>query len=419
MSFAVLDPKTPTSLVDARSSTEAISRALRRAARQSRTPAPLISGGAGFRARKGERAFKWGVLVSFILLVACPALVSAIYWGLIASNQYLVEAKFALRSGEASVLDSLGGFAGLPSSQKMQDTQILANYVHSRAIVEALQKDVDLRGIYGRSDVDYFSRLRPDEPIEDLEKYWRKRVGVNIESSSGIVTLDVRAFTPQDAVLLASKVIELSEKLVNDITARSRADALKQSQAELTRAERSLIQATAAMRDKRNAAGVLDAAAAAEGINRLLTALRLQQSQTEENLAVMSDSAAGNSPQARLLKARIASLADQIKAYSSQIAGGGDGDDTMAGRLGALSSVQIDLDLARQQYAQSALIFENARIDLETQQAYLVSFLQPTLPEKSTFPRRGWECAIIILPSLLIWSLLVGVAFLIRDHRAR
>lgn len=420
MDLAALESKSSEIAADAQVTTASIARALRRAARQSRLPVPLISGGAGYRARKGDKAFRWGILVSFVLVVLCPAFVSTVYWGLIASKQYATEAKFALRSGEASVLDSMGGFAGLPSSQQAQDTQILLNYIRSRAIVEALEKQADFNRIYTRDDVDLFSRLRPGEPIENLEKYWRKRADVGTESTSGIITLNVRAFTPEDSLSLVKTVIGLSEKLVNDLSTRSRRDALAQSQVELTRAEQNLKRATTAMRDARNAAGVLDATAAAGALNNVITMLRIQLSQAEQNLAVQTNADIVNSPQSRVLKARIASLRDQIKEYSGQIAGTADSNDgNMAGRLGALSSYQIDLELARQEYAQAAVTFENARIDLETQHAYLISFLQPALAEKSTYPRRGWEWAIVVLPSLLIWSLLVGIAFLVRDNMAK
>ena len=46
------------------------------------------SGGAGFRARKGDRAFRIGILASFVALFLLPLLGVSIYWGLIASKQY-------------------------------------------------------------------------------------------------------------------------------------------------------------------------------------------------------------------------------------------------------------------------------------------------------------------------------------------
>jgi capsular polysaccharide transport system permease protein len=64
-------------------------------------------------------------------------------------------------------------------------------------------------------------------------------------------------------------------------------------------------------------------------------------------------------------------------------------------------------------------MFENARVDLETQRAYLVSFLRPTLAEKSLYPRRWIEWGIIVAPATIGWLALIAVAFLVRDHMAK
>lgn len=417
-SATVVDQKLPANIDDAKAKSEAISRALRRAAHKARTPVSIISGGSGFRARKGDRAFRLGVIASFVAFVICPMFAASVYWGLVASKQYSTEAKFALRAGGSSMLDSLGSLVGAPASQQAQDAQIVTNYIRSRSMVEALDKMLDLRRIFSRDDVDYFSRFDRGDPIEDLEKYWRKRVDASIDPMSGIISVNVRAFTPEESVAVATKVVELSENLVNEMSTRSRRDALAQAKSELARAERRLEGMTKAMRDARDAQGVIDAGAAAAAIDKLITMLRLELSHAEESLATQG--VTHDAPQVRVLNARIQSLKAQIADYSAQIAGDrGAAGETMATRLGALSRQQVELDLARQQYGFAAAAFESARVDMETQHAYLVSFLRSTLAEKSTYPRRWWEWSIIVAPSLIGWIILAAVAFLVRDHMAK
>lgn len=417
MNEVLVDQKLPAS-VDPKAQAEAVSRALRRAAHKARTPPSIISGGSGFRARKGDRAFRLGIIASFVAFVLGPTLVASVYWGLVASKQYSTEAKFALRTGESSALDSLGSIVGVAGSQQAQDAQIVTNFIRSRAIVELLDKTIDLRSIYSRGDVDYFSRFDRLDPIEDLEKYWRKRVDASIDAMSGIISVNVRAFTPDESLALTTKIVELSERLVNELSTRSRRAALEQARSELARAERRLEATTAAMRNARDAQGVVDAKAAAEALDKLITTLRLELSHAEESLATQAG--AQDAPQVRILNARIQSLKNQIAEYSAQIAGEKSaGGDSMAKRLGALSRQQTELDLARQQYAFAAAAFESARVDIETQHAYLVSFLRPTLAEKSTYPRRWWEWSIIVAPSVLGWAVMAAIAFLVRDHMAK
>lgn len=419
---ALADPERgPLSPQDASFKAKSISRALRRAANKSRAPTSVIAGGGGFQARRGDRAFRLGVLASFAAFVIAPFLVASIYWGLIASKQYVTETKFALRAGEASSLDLLsGGAMGSQASQQMQDAQVLVNFIRSRSMVEALDRKVGLRAMFSRSGVDYFSSFDPEDSVEELEKYWKRRIDASIDLMSGIISVNVRAFTPRDSLAIAQNVTDLSERLVNELSTRSRRDALAQARTELTRAEEQLKNATGSMRDARNTEGVLDAPAAAEAINKLITTLRLELSATQEDLALHSDSATSDSPQARLLTARVQSLKSQIDEYSTQIASGGArGEGSLAQRAGVLSMHQIELDLAQQRYALAASMFENARVDLETQRAYLVSFLRPTLAEKSLYPRRWIEWAIIVAPATIGWLALVAVAFLVRDHMAK
>ena len=77
---------------------------------------------------------------------------------------------------------------------------------------------------------------------------------------------------------------------------------------------------------------------------------------------------------------------------------------------------QIDLTLAQQQYASAATAYESARLDVETQHAYLTPFLMPTLAQKAIYPKRWWNWSIIVFPALLLWFCLLGVSFLVRDH---
>lgn len=395
----------------------AISRALRRAARQARQPTPLIVGG-GVPVRRGDRAFRLGIVASFIVVVFIPALVAGVYWGLIASPQYATEAKFTLRSNEPSGLGAIGSLIGLPTSQQAQDTQILISYMQSPALLKDLGATIDLRSIYSAPSIDYLSRLTTDPPIEELEKYWKKYMDVHEEvASSGIVTVNVRAFTPQDSEKIVKETVRLSEDVVNELADRPRRNALADAKLELTRAEEALQQATLAMRDARNFEGVLDADASAEAINKVVSALRLELAESEGALSVLG-AEAQDAPQARVYNARISKLKEEIDTFNGQIAESG-GSTSMADHLSALSLVQTQLNAARQRYTAASLDYQAARVDMETQRTYVVAFLQPVLAQKSTYPRRGLQWLFIAGPMLLLWGLGAALVMTARDNMAK
>jgi capsular polysaccharide transport system permease protein len=121
----------------------------------------------------------------------------------------------------------------------------------------------------------------------------------------------------------------------------------------------------------------------------------------------------------RVLNSRIQILQDQIAKYASQIADKNQGGESLADRKSALDLKQTDLSIAMQRYIIASAAFENARVDLETQKAYLSAFIKPMLAVKATYPRRWWEWFLIAGPALLVWTLLTAVAYLVRDYMAK
>jgi capsular polysaccharide transport system permease protein len=404
---------------DGKNQAAAIARALRRAAREARMPASIVSGGTGFRRSRKDRLFTLGLVASFVAIVLLPAAVAGLYYGLIASDQYATETRFSLRSGEPGISDMLGGLTGGGGSQQAQDSAIIIDYARSRSMIESLEQQIDLRQIFSRDGLDYFSRFKKDKPIESLVRYWRKRVDAHYDKMSGIIALEARAFTPEDSLLLTEKIVDQCEKLVNDLSQRSRRDALQQATLEFQRAEAQLKTATADMRETQNSQGMLDVVVEAQAVNKIISQLRMELARAEQQIAGQGDTVSADAPQVRLLNARVQTLQDQISKFSSQIADKKHGGESLADSKRALDLKQTDLGIAMQRYVMASVAFENARLDLETQRSYLAPFVKPMLATRATYPKRWWDWFLVSGPALLAWALIAGAGFLVRDHMAK
>jgi capsular polysaccharide transport system permease protein len=163
---------------------------------------------------------------------------------------------------------------------------------------------------------------------------------------------------------------------------------------------------------------VLDAPAAAQALDRIITRLRIELAAAEESLALQASAAAIDSPQLRLLNARVDSLKKQIADYAAQIASSRK-DRSLAGRAGVLAERQVEVSVAQQLHAAAESALQAARVDLETQRAYLTPIVSPSLPQKALYPHRLLEWAIIVAPATLAWIALAALAVLARDHMAK
>src|SRR5262249_6050961 len=149
-----------------------------------------------------------------------PVSVSSVYLGLIAADQYASEFRFAVRGGSHPAFDvnsAVGVLAGLPRTQRTQDSLILYEYIRGRGIVEELDRLINLRQIYSNPKADFFAAFNPKESIEELALYWRWRCYVSYDTMSSTITVIVRAFTAEDSLTISKTIIDLSEKLVNEL----------------------------------------------------------------------------------------------------------------------------------------------------------------------------------------------------------
>jgi len=153
---------------------KAVSRSLSDAARRARfsTRARSAFKGGSFEARRGTKVMRVITLALLVLMVVVPNLVSIVYFGLIASDQYVSEARFTVSTAALPKFDGLGSVTGLPPMLIVQDTQVVTNYIHSRAMVEQLERIVSLRDSYSSKSIDWWARFHKDKPIEKFTKYW-------------------------------------------------------------------------------------------------------------------------------------------------------------------------------------------------------------------------------------------------------
>jgi len=284
-------------------------------------------------------------------------------------------------------------------------------------MVEALERSLKLRHLFSWPEkADFVFGFNTSKSIERLVKYWWWQVDVDIDRFSGIITVVVRAFTPQDAFAIAREIITSSEGLVNELSERSRKDALKQAQSELVLAEKNLQSKIQEMRQLRSAEKLLDPGKTSEAFTKVLSELRLELAKMESDYEAQKRSVLESSPQMRVLKARIEAGKEQIRQIEEKMAGDKAADPTLAESISRFDRLRVEQDLAQKQYVEAAAALERARTEVDTQQVYLTTFLQPVLAEDALYPKRWWIFIAFASICLAVWGAVIGVAFMVRYY---
>jgi hypothetical protein len=148
-----------------------------------------------------QRQRRRALLRSLALCVALPTLLASIYFGLIASDQFVVEVRFAVRSSNGvQAGDALSLFGAIPNaSSTVTDSYIVIDYLQSRELVDKLDERIGLRKLYARPEVDYLSRFDGSLSVEgraDHRGHYRSQQGPR--SGTGACLCSARAAAGAD-----------------------------------------------------------------------------------------------------------------------------------------------------------------------------------------------------------------------------
>ncbi len=359
------------------------------------------------------------VKIAAFFVILLPTLLAGIYYGLIASDQYAVEVRFAVRgikSGGGS--DLLSMVTGIPSGgSPVADSYILMDYIRSREILEKLRQKIDMNAVYGSQKADFLSAFRPDEPIEDFVEYWKKMTTLSYDSSSQIIVVEVRAFTPEDAKMIAQNVLALSEELVNELSAKARSDAVGHAEKEVARMEKRLRKSRQAVRSFREKEQVIDPSKTAESKLGILSQLEVQLTTERAKLSSLIQFMDKDSPRIMVLTGKIKALKKQVESERAKLGeSGGKNNGALTGLLEDYRILLMDQEFAEKAYISALTSLETARLEAGRQQRYLATFVHPALPEDSLYPKRLLNFFLTFIVSIVVWAIGILIVYAVRDH---
>ena len=384
---------------------QAVTESLRQIARMSR----FADRKKGIRSYQSHVKNDPWVPILFVVCFVIPALAGALYYGLIASDRYVSEARFAIRpaigSADKATPDSVGTNSGVASQMVAQDTLITHEYILSRPMLEAIEAQLPIREWFSRDSIDYVSRFDPEKPIEKFLRYWKRRVDVDIESGSGIMSLTVEAFDPAESLAIAKAVMKEAERMVNDLSIKSREDAVAESTRELKLAEERMTKIRLAVRDLRNREGVLDAQKSNEANLKMVSELRAARINLAVQLAIDQRDLGPDARRIIDIKQQIRDLDDNIaRIERSSASQDPEQKRLLSDALTRFEALDNDRKSAEKYYQQVLTAYERARIIAARQIEFFSPIVEPVKAESSTQPRRLLMISLITAGAAVLFA---------------
>jgi capsular polysaccharide transport system permease protein len=359
------------------------------------------------RIKKINRLFAGAVLL--------PTLLTVLYFGIIASDIYISESSFVIRTPDRQTATTLGMLLqGSGFNRSQDDSYSVLTFVHSRDALGALDKQMNLRQAFGKGDVlSRFPGLDLDDSFEELHRYFKDRVSVQFDPASAIATLSVRAFTAAEAQQINQQLLGMSEELVNRLNERGRQDLIRFVSAEVAQAEARAKRAASTLAQFRNEQGVINPEQQSIIPLQQIAQLQNELIATRSQLSQLQQLTKEN-PQIPVLQSRVAILEAEIERESVRVTGG---SKSLASKAAQYQMLALDKEFADKQLASTLVSLEQARNQAQRQQLYLERIAQPSLPDAAMEPRRIRAVLAVFIIGLIAWGVLSLLVAGVKEHQ--
>lgn len=352
----------------------------------------------------------------FLLTVVLPTFLAIAYFGFLASDVYVSESQFVIRSPDKQSMTGLGVLLKSSGFSSADDEVYAAqDYVRSRDALKALNTNGAVARAYGNKSISIFDRFDPlglSGSFEELYKFYQGKVGVGYDTSSAVATLTVRAFSPDDAYRFNSQLLALAEGLVNRLNTRGRHDMVQFAAREVEDAQSEARNAAVALAAFRNTHGVVDPEAQAKAQLDMISKLQDQLISARVQLEQLQKMAPEN-PQVPILTTRISGLQNQIDQQMGRVAGD---RRSLSAAAVQYEKLELERELADKRVAAAMTSLQAAEDEAQRKQAYVERIAEPSRPDEAAEPRRLRGIFATFVLGLIAWGILRLLLAGLREH---
>ncbi|EIJ68762.1 capsule polysaccharide transporter [Pasteurella bettyae] len=353
----------------------------------------------------------------FWICVIIPSVFSLIYYALFASDIYISESSFVVRSPHNQT--SLSGVGALLQNtgfiRSQDDTYTVQEYMRSRTALEQLQQVLPVRSFYEEKG-DLLSRFNAfgfGDSDEAFYQYFREHLNINLDSVSGIATLRVRTFSSDEGQQINQNLLTQAEALINRLNERARKDTITFAEQAVKEAQDNVTTTADLLTNYRVKHQIFDLPAQSSVQLTLISSLKNELIRVETQLAQLQSITPDN-PQVQALKMRQRSLKAEIDQQSKSLSGSG---ISIATQSAEYQRLVLENELAQKQLTAAMASLQNTRGEADRQQLYLEVINQPSKPDLAFEPHRIYNIIATFIIGLILYGVFSLLLASMREHK--
>ncbi|WP_239670710.1 lipopolysaccharide biosynthesis protein [Vibrio variabilis] len=351
---------------------------------------------------------EWVSRRPFIALVLIPTLLFAAYQLFWASERFESQAQVTVQQpdGMATMDASMALLSGLGvSGSQGTDSELVKAYIYSNDMIEYLNRELGMRDHFADTSIDYFSRVHDNDSRETLIEYYKKRVKVEVNVASGVITIFGQAFSPEYAQRLTQTIVNRAEWYINSIGHQLAQEQLTFIQGEHEIVAQKLSDAQTALLGFQQKYNLIDPTAEGAAIQQIAYGLEGQIATKNAELTGLSQIMSAQAPQVQMLQNEIAALEQQLLSERTKLATSEGKSFSVSQILATFTDLRVKMELALQAYTASQISLEKSRIEAYRQLKYLVTVESATTPEDNQYPEVVYNVTLFAILASMVFAI--------------
>ncbi|GEN24187.1 capsule polysaccharide export inner-membrane protein KpsE [Halomonas cupida] len=347
-------------------------------------------------------------------LAAIAILLVSFYWLVWADDRYVSRATVVLESPQVATPEF--SFSSLlTGSQQDSDLLLLREYLLSVDMLKQVQEQLDFRKHYAEHG-DVFSTLwNEDAPIEDLHDYYLKRVSVEMDEYSGVLDIEVQAYTPEFANQVAELLLKAGEQHMNDMGQRLAAEQVEFLEVQVNRLSDELDAARAALLAYQNEHGLVSPTGTVESLSQVVATLQGELATLQARRSALSSYSSERSADVVRINSEINAVHDQIEQERDRLAQAA--GNSLNRTASEYQTLELKAKFAQEIYSSALASLESTRIEAARKLKQVSVLQSPLYPEYSTSPRRLYNASVFAIVAIFLAFIANMLVLIVRDHR--
>lgn len=351
----------------------------------------------------------WAIALLAILLVS-------FYWFVWAEERYVSRATVVLDSPQVAAPEfSLSSLMGSGGGGNTHDLLLLREHLLSVDMLRHLDDALNFREHYSEHG-DIFAKLsNPNVPIEDLHKYYLRRVNIELDEYAGVLNIEVQGYTPEFAHDMTEMLLQAGEDHMNQMGHRLAEEQVRFLEQQMVRLEERFRDTRSELLEFQNEYGLISPTATVESLNQVVATLEGDLARLRAQRDALASFQSSQSPELRQVERNITALRDQISEQSERLA------QAAGGALNRVSAeyetLELQAQFAQETYSSALASLENTRLEAARQLKQVSVLQSPLYPEYPTEPNRLYNSSVFAIITIFLAFIFSMLMMIIKDHR--